>query len=252
MEENHVHVVSLCCNPEMQERFLAAGNAHLTLVKGFSPEGAAIIGDKEGMQDLPSLPEGTLLFLLEGENQLSIFSLEWINRAENIFFPPFGHEAILGHIAFLLGDKNSEPSREWLKRQVRESLCTLHIPPRLLGHAYLAEGIEYLFSQPYPRSTRLLQKIYRQIGERHSTSPVMVDRAIRHGIESCWKKASPSQLKSLLGYDPHDLLGMPTNSEFLYALYEHLRSLLTPGYGKEAFFQQLHRLSPSHDFLLPE
>lgn len=252
MEENHVHVVSLCCNPEMQERFLAAGNAHLTLVKGFSPEGAAIIGDKEGMQDLPSLPEGTLLFLLEGENQLSIFSLEWINRAENIFFPPFGHEAILGHIAFLLGDKNSEPSREWLKRQVRESLCTLHIPPRLLGHAYLAEGIEYLFSQPYPRSTRLLQKIYRQIEERHSTSPVMVDRAIRHGIESCWKKASPSQLKSLLGYDPHDLLGVPTNSEFLYALYEHLRSLLTPSYGKEAFFRQLRLLSPCHDFLLPE
>lgn len=288
MKGNRTHIVSLCCCRDTEEKFMAVKDAQtvLRLMHGFSPEAEAVLVDQEGIGSLPALPSKTLLFLLEVPKELrgkgrdlnrmdldahgageteaignmgdegntgnSPFSQKWISRAEYIFTTPFGYEAILRHIAHLLGEENAEPSRERLERQITESLRILQIHPRLLGHTYLLEGVVYLFSQSHPRSSRLLQTIYSHIAERHHTSPVMVDRAIRHGIEVCWKKAEHSRLKSLLGYDPHDLLGMPTNGEFLYALYEHLRSLLTPSYGKTAFLRQLRLLSGRNAFFLPE
>lgn len=189
-----------------------------------------VIAEYEGAAAHPC-PQNARVFLLE--DGVHPFPKSWRNQAEYAFTPPHAPEAILRHIALLSGNPPSQPSYDRIRRQGAACLTSLHIPRRLLAHKYLLEGIMQLFSEPIPTRSRLLQSIYKEIAEKYHSSPVMVDRAIRHGVEACWKNTPSSRLKSLFGYDAQDLLGMPTNGEFLYALYEHLRERLAFSTGTE-------------------
>lgn len=244
MEKEHTStLISLCCNEKEYAAFLAAGACipNITFISGYSPDARIIIADGEGTRALPNAClHKALLFLLDVSDSL------YTQQAEYMFQPPYGHEAILRHGLTLLGRPLSTPSRQLLAAQTGTFLQDLHLPSRLLGHGYLLEGVLMLFDQPYPGRPGLLQEIYAQIALQNNTSAVMVDRAIRHGVEVCWKKTPSDRLKSIFGYGSHDLLGTPTNGEFLYAVYEHVRARLTPSRGQVPFFTQLRAIHTRH------
>lgn len=243
-------VICLCCGKENESAFMEAwkelpekGDA--TLCFDYVPNAPALICDGKGMEKPADLAEGynnaTLLFLLGAPA-----CARWTEKAEYVFQPPYGYEAILRHVLTLLGKPVQAPSKSLIRRQAKVCLESLCIPSRLLGHGYLTEGILFLFSEPHPGRPGLLQEIYRDAARKYNSSQVMVDRAIRHGVEVCWKKGAPERLRRLLGYDNRDLLGTPTNGEFLYALYEHLRLLLAPACGEKAFQEQLRLIARRH------
>lgn len=255
---NSTLTISLYCSKESEAAFMdvwkglfemheTAGD--ITLCSGYVPNAHALICDAEGMEKVDESPEentnATLLFLLD--EPISSF---WRERAEYIFLPPYGYETILRHVLRLAGRTIHTPSKSLIQRQAKACLESLCIPSRLLGHKYLVEGVLKLFSEPYPGKPGLLQEIYAHIAQQYDSSPVMVDRAIRHGVEVCWKKAAPDKLKPIFGYHNHDLLGTPTNGEFLYALYERLRLRLYPTRGELAFQEQLHLISQRHGIAL--
>lgn len=240
--------ISLCCKKEIRDSFMSAWKEitewqkACQLITDYSPDAQGVIADADSIFALPTeWNRSCLLFLLDEP----ISSL-WRDRAEYVFLPPYGYEAILRHVFRLLGKSVQTPSKSLIRRQAKVCLESLCIPSRLLGHKYLTEGILLLFSEPYPGRPGLLQKIYAHIARQYNSSPVMVDRAIRHGVEVCWKKSAPDKLKSIFGYDSHDLLCTPTNGEFLYALYEHLRLLLYPTRGEAAFQEQLRFIAQRH------
>lgn len=244
-------VISLCCSRENESAFMDAWKELLevkgdvTLCSGYIPYAHALICDTEGMEKLNDvLNKGSdfpLLFLLD--DPISSF---WRERAEYVFQPPYGYEVILRHVLKLAGRTIHTPSKNLIQCQAQACLESLCIPSRLLGHRYLVEGVLKLFSEPYPGRPGLLQEIYAHIAQQYDSSPVMVNRAIRHGVEVCWKKSAPDKLKPIFGYHNHDLLGIPTNGEFLHALYEHLRLRLYPSRGETDFQEQLHLISQRH------
>ena len=122
------------------------------------------------------------------------------------------------------------------------SLEKLGIGSHLLAHRYLQEGVVFLFDTPYPGRIRLMAKLHEHLAQCFDTSPVMVDRAIRHGVEVCWKKSSPELQRAYFGYGAQDKRGMPTNGEFLFALYERQRQLLFADRGREDFFRCLEKV----------
>lgn len=247
---NNPAIISLCCREEVSAAFIAAWEEmakeqkECQLVRGYCPNAHALICDSEGMEELAALPTewngSQLLFLLDTPDSC------WIEKAQWVFQPPYGYEAILRYVQALLGKPVQGPSKSLIRRQAKACLESLCIPSRLLGHGYLTEGILLLFSEPHPGRPGLLQEIYRYAAQKYNSSPVMVDRAIRHGVEVCWKKGAPEKLRQLLGYDNRDLLGTPTNGEFLYALYQHLRLLLNPAGGETAFREQLRLIAQRH------
>ena len=81
------------------------------------------------------------------------------------------------------------------------------------------------------------------IEERHHSSPVMVDRAMRHGVESCWRLAGKGVQRQYFGYSAQDKQGMPTNGEFLFAVYEHVKLLLPYDRGRDDFLRELDRIN---------
>ena len=62
--------------------------------------------------------------------------------------------------------------------------------------------------------------LYPDIAKIYKTSASKVERAIRHAIESAWKKNGPQVYFEAAGYLPSE---KPTNGQFIAALSEHFR-----------------------------
>ena len=66
---------------------------------------------------------------------------------------------------------------------------------------------------------------------------------MRHGVESCWRLAGKGVQRQYFGYSAQDKQGMPTNGEFLFAVYEHVRLLLPYDRGQAAFLRELRLIN---------
>ena len=62
--------------------------------------------------------------------------------------------------------------------------------------------------------------LYPDIAKQYKTSASKVERAIRHAIESAWKKNGPQVYFETAGYLPSE---KPTNGQFIAALSEYFR-----------------------------
>ncbi len=62
--------------------------------------------------------------------------------------------------------------------------------------------------------------LYPDIAKMYKTSASKVERAIRHAIESAWKKNGPQVYFEVAGYLPSE---KPTNGQFIAALSEYFR-----------------------------
>ena len=161
-----------------------------------------------------------------------------------VFYKPLVLELVLRRIALLMGEDPDEGGRQgWFTLQAQCSLDALSVPRHLLAFRYFSDGVGLLSEMRYPSRIKLMQQLYPTLSQRHNSSPVMVDRAMRHGVESCWRLAGKGVQRQYFGYSAQDKQGMPTNGEFLFALYEHVKLLLPYGRGQGAFLRELRRIN---------
>ncbi len=166
------------------------------------------------------------------------------DAAAFVFYKPLVLELVLRRIALLLGENDDEGGRQgWFVLQAQCSLDALNVPRHLLAFRYFSDGVGLLSEMPYPSRIKLMQQLYPALSERHHSSPVMVDRAMRHGVESCWRLAGKAVQRQYFGYSAQDKQGMPTNGEFLFAVYEHVKLLLPYDRGRDAFLRELRLIN---------
>ena len=167
-----------------------------------------------------------------------------LSAAVFVFYKPLVLELVLRRISLLLGEEDREGGRQgWFTLQAQCSLDALSVPRHLLAFRYFSDGVGLLADMRYPSRVKLMQQLYPALSHRHNSSPVMVDRAMRHGVESCWRLAGKGVQRQYFGYSAQDKQGMPTNGEFLFAVYEHVKLLLPYDRGREDFFRELHRIN---------
>ncbi|MBR0205491.1 MAG: sporulation initiation factor Spo0A C-terminal domain-containing protein [Clostridia bacterium] len=192
---------------------------------------------------------GVPLFLLAERNDGLAASESGAQRdvlaaATFVFFKPLVLELALRRIALLLGEDADEGGRRgWFTLQAQCSLDALNVPRHLLAFRYFSDGVGLLSELRYPSRIKLMQQLYPALSQRYNSSPVMVDRAMRHGVESCWRLAGKGVQRQYFGYSAQDKQGMPTNGEFLFALYEHVKLLLPYDRGQADFFRELSRIN---------
>ena len=167
-----------------------------------------------------------------------------LSAAAFVFYKPLVLELVLRRIAMLIGETADDGGRRgWFTLQAQCSLDTLNVPRHLLAFRYFSDGVGLLSEMRYPSRIKLMQQLYPALSERHDSSPVMVDRAMRHGVESCWRLAGKGVQRQYFGYSAQDKQGMPTNGEFLFALYEHVKLLLPYDRGQADFLRELRRIN---------
>ena len=182
-----------------------------------------------------------LFLLAERDGRLGA---EALSAATFVFFKPLVLELALRRIALLLGEAGDEGGRRgWFTLQAQCSLDALHVPRHLLAFRYFSDGVGLLSELAYPSRVKLMQQLYPTLSTRHNSSPVMVDRAMRHGVESCWRLAGKGVQRQYFGYSAQDKQGMPTNGEFLFAVYEHVKLLLPYDRGRAAFLGELRQIN---------
>lgn len=120
--------------------------------------------------------------------------------------------------------ETSADSRENVKYDdltvfISNILLQIGIPVNIKGYAYLREAITIKVHDP--RSEMPVTKIlYPEVAKKFQTTPVRVERAIRHAIKVAWSRAEQySHDKKLicpyLNYEKR-----PTNSEFISMIVE--------------------------------
>ena len=64
--------------------------------------------------------------------------------------------------------------------------------------------------------------IYPEVAKKFSTTPIRVERAIRHAIEVAWDRGDIEVLQKYFGYTVSNIKGKPTNSEFIAMIADSL------------------------------
>ena len=109
-----------------------------------------------------------------------------------------------------------------MNTKISSTLKDLGIPANLLGYHYLRYGIE-LMMDDMSYINGIVKRLYPKIAEKFETTPIRVERAIRHAIEQGWYKASPYLADRIFGYSVKEGIN-PTNAEFVCTVADYLRT----------------------------
>lgn len=108
-----------------------------------------------------------------------------------------------------------------LDEKISNIFVTIGIPPHIKGFAYLREGIKMTVEEP-AIINRVTKDLYPRIGEKFSTTPSKVERAIRHAIEVAWNRGRTDAITAVFGARVYIGNERPTNSEFIALVADKL------------------------------
>lgn len=110
-----------------------------------------------------------------------------------------------------INPKFKKPS---LDEKISKIFISVGIPPHIKGYSYLREGIKLAVDSP-DVINNITKKLYPMIGEKYSTTPSKVERAIRHAIEVAWSRGKIGNINDLFGVQTYLAGEKPTNGEFI-------------------------------------
>lgn len=105
---------------------------------------------------------------------------------------------------------------------IRRLLLDIGVPENVKGHAYLVEAIRMVSDQPNLIGW-ITKRIYPAVAAKFATTPAMVERGLRHGIECAWSRGDLSVLQRYFGNTVDPTKGRPTNSQFIFRVANVIR-----------------------------
>lgn len=104
---------------------------------------------------------------------------------------------------------------------ISEVLVNFGIMPHLQGYRYLRDSIRRVILDP--NALRGVTKIlYPELAKQYSTTPISVERAMRHAIETAWRQGDRCRRLGCLG-EAAAAEKRPTNSAFIAMTAEYIR-----------------------------
>lgn len=106
------------------------------------------------------------------------------------------------------------PAQKDVRSEIDRALSDLGVPDHLLGYAYLQCAIAIVVEQPECIYT-VTALIYPNIARRFGTTASLVERAIRHAVESGWNRCDSAMRELYFGGKIRPGRQKPTNAEFI-------------------------------------
>ena len=209
--------------------YYVTDNADPLLVQAAARYDEAVIVQKE----LPRTAELVFLETKSFERKQVDAKCIAINRAEPIetagwnyaVQEPFDRDMLIRMAKIMCG------RNPLLQQSTLASAClhALHVQMHLLGYRYLQKAVTQISEAEHPMQLSMMHDIYPDVAVVYGSTPMMVNRAIRHAIDSAWKHGATDVQRSYFGYAASDKKGVPTNVEFIYAVVERIRLLKGEG-----------------------
>ena len=137
---------------------------------------------------------------------------------------PFDPELLLERLSFIDGASSEKKNvfahdtdnfyKISLDEKISKIFINVGIPPHIKGYVFLREGVKMAVDDPSVINN-ITKKLYPMIGEKFSTTPSKVERAIRHAIEVAWNRGRIETINSILGVRAYIGAEKPTNGEFI-------------------------------------
>ncbi len=113
-----------------------------------------------------------------------------------------------------------EDDKSNLEKEITEILKEIGIPASIRGFRYIRYAIMYSIDNK-DALNGITKVLYPQVAEKFGTTPIRVERAIRHAIEVAWDRGSTKVLHKYFGNTIS--LGKPTNSEFIAMIADNIK-----------------------------
>lgn len=152
--------------------------------------------------------------------------------AEYYMAKPIQGELLLERIHQLLEHETTHMKQEVKKEAVMEEnpfrnlegeisvlLSRMGISASIKGYHFIRKAV-IMAVEDEEVLVGITKGLYPDIAKGYKTSASKVERAIRHAIESAWKKNGPQVYFEIAGYLPSE---KPTNGQFIAALSEYFR-----------------------------
>nr|WP_308628753.1 sporulation initiation factor Spo0A C-terminal domain-containing protein [uncultured Eisenbergiella sp.] len=99
-------------------------------------------------------------------------------------------------------------------------LSRIGMPSHLKGYQYLKTALA-ICMEDMEALDGITKKLYPAVARKHKTTGETVEHAVRHAIESAWKRGDEKEQKNLFGYCQSEGK-RPTNSEFIARMADFL------------------------------
>lgn len=115
--------------------------------------------------------------------------------------------------------QSEEERLHQLETEISILLSRMGISASIRGYHFVRRAVIMVVEDP-GALTGITKGLYPDIGKLYKTNAGKVERAIRHAIESAWKKNGPQVYYEVAGYLPPE---KPTNGQFIAVLSEYFR-----------------------------
>lgn len=115
-------------------------------------------------------------------------------------------------------EREEDPFRN-LEGEISVLLSRMGISASIKGYHFIRKAV-IMAVEDEEVLVGITKGLYPDIAKMYKTTASKVERAIRHAIESAWKKNGPQVYFETAGYLPSE---KPTNGQFIAALSEHFR-----------------------------
>ncbi len=193
------------------------GQMGLDLINKYSPDIVIldlILKSVDGLEILPEIKKANpnckviVLTYLSGDSNVSKATAL---GTDYYFIKPVSKETLLKRVGSLV---ETPLAKTTLDDKISKIFISVGIPPHIKGYNFLREGVKMVVNNP-SIINNITKQLYPMIGERFSTTPSKVERAIRHAIEVSWAKGRIDSINSLFGVSVYLGQEKPTNGEFI-------------------------------------
>lgn len=141
--------------------------------------------------------------------------------ADYFMAKPYNFSVLAERMREIAQEKSLEVKRKGLEfksvsldEKISKIFINVGIPPHIKGYSFLREGVKMAVEDPEIINS-ITKRLYPSIGEKFSTTPSKVERAIRHAIEVAWNRGRIDSINSILGVRAYVGAEKPTNGEFI-------------------------------------
>ena len=194
-----------------------------------------LLGERDGFWVLENLKkEGIdcICIMISAIDSDKLVRQAIVLGAEYYMAKPIQGELLLERIHQLLDQETvhtPEPAKEDvimdvnpflnLEGEISVLLSRMGISASIKGYHFIRKAV-ILAVEDTEVLVGITKGLYPDIAKMYKTSASKVERAIRHAIESAWKKNGPQVYFETAGYLPAE---KPTNGQFIAALAEYFR-----------------------------
>lgn len=228
-EENDFDVVGEACDGQELISLIKEKKPQVVVLDLIMPkiDGIDVIRKIKADDDIKHKP-AFLTISAVGDDKVTKEAFE--AGADYYILKPIDKETLIQRIHWAVEQGEQKKRAEEIRKQnnytgieikVADLLLKLGMPVHIIGQHFMREALIMTMNDRECVSS-ITKLLYPDIAKKFKTTPMRVERAMRHAVEVVWTKGDLKWLEEIFRRPAGDIATRPTNSEFIARMAEYM------------------------------